>query len=49
MRTFFRLVRVPVISKKELEKKTTPRGHTDVVFKEDIVLAGWKDNKVGFV
>jgi hypothetical protein len=36
-----------VISKKELEKKTTPRGHTDVVFKEDIILVGWKDNKVG--
>jgi hypothetical protein len=49
MSKFFMLVRAPVISKKELEKKTTSRGHTNVVFKEDIVLVGLKDNKVGFV
>lgn len=38
--------KVSVISKNGLEKKTTPRGHTDVLFKEDIILVGWKDNKV---
>jgi hypothetical protein len=42
-----RLHKVPVISKKDLEKKTVVRGHTDVVFKNKVVLVGWKDSKVG--
>jgi len=36
---------VPIIAKKDLEKKTVPRGHTDVLYKEDLILVGWKDNK----
>jgi len=42
---FFRLFKVPIISKKDLEKKTVPRGHTDVLYKDDQVLVAWKDNK----
>ncbi len=42
---FFKLHKVPIISKKDLEKKTMPRGHTDVLFKDDQVLVAWKDNK----
>ncbi len=41
----FRLHKVPIISKKDLEKKTVPRGHTDVLYKDDQVLIAWKDNK----
>jgi hypothetical protein len=41
----FRLHKVPIIGKKDLEKKTLPRGHTDVLFKKDQVLVGWKDNR----
>jgi hypothetical protein len=36
---------VPIISKKDLEKKTVPRGHTNVLYKDDQVLVAWKDNK----
>ncbi len=36
---------MPIISKKDLEKKTVPRGHTDVLYKDDQVLVAWKDNK----
>ncbi len=36
---------MPIISKKDMEKKTVPRGHTDVLYKDDQVLVGWKDNK----
>jgi hypothetical protein len=42
---FFRLHKVPIISKKDLEKKTVPRGHTDVLYKDNQVLVAWKDNK----
>lgn len=41
----FRLHRVPILAKKELEKKTVPRGHTDVIYREDQILVGWKDNR----
>jgi hypothetical protein len=41
---FFRLHKVPIVGKKDLRKKTLPRGHTDVLFKDDQVLIGWKDN-----
>jgi hypothetical protein len=38
-----RLVKVPIISKKDLEKKE--RGDSAVVFRGDQVLVGWRDNK----
>ncbi len=41
-----RLHRIPVVSKKDLEKKAVPRGHSDVLYKHDQVLVAWKDNKV---
>jgi hypothetical protein len=34
---------VPIIIKKDLEKKTVPRGHTSVLYKNDQVLIAWKD------
>ncbi len=36
---------MPIISKKDLEKKIVPRGHTDELFKDDQILIAWKDNK----
>ncbi len=36
---------MPIISKKDLEKKTVSRGHTDVLYKDDQILVAWKDNK----
>ncbi len=29
---------MPIISKKDLEKKTVPRGHTDMLHKDDQIL-----------
>jgi hypothetical protein len=46
---FSRLHKVPIIRKKDLEKKTLPRGHTEVLFKDDQVLVGWKDNRGVFM
>ncbi len=36
---------MPIISTKDLEKKTVPRGHTDVLYKDDQILVAWKNNK----
>jgi len=44
-----RLNKVAINTKKELMKKTIPRGHLEAVFREDQVLAVWKDNKPVFV
>ena len=44
-----RLNKVPITKKKEMEKKTVPRGELDVVFQDDQILVGWKDNKPVFV
>jgi hypothetical protein len=38
-----RLAKIPIIKKKELEKKE--RGDKEVLYSEDQVLVGWKDNK----
>jgi len=40
-----RLNKVPIIKKKELEKKKTSRGSSHTVFRNDQVLVAWKDNK----
>ena len=40
-----RLNKVPVKKKATLEKKNIPRGTSDVVYREDAVLVGWKDSK----
>ena len=40
-----RLNRVPIVKKKELEKKTVERGTFEAVFNGDQVLVAWKDNK----
>ena len=44
-----RLCKVPVKTKKEMESKTVPRGTMDVVFKDDVVVVGWKDNKAVYM
>ena len=36
---------IPIKKKAVLEKKQVPRGTSDVVYKDDIVLVAWKDNK----
>ena len=38
-----RLAKIPIIKKKALEKKN--RGDKEVLYREDQVLVGWKDNK----
>ena len=44
-----RLNKVPVKKKATLEKKNIPRGTSDVVYREDAVLVGWKDSKAVYV
>ena len=44
-----RLNRVPIVKKKELEKKTVARGTFQTVFKRDQVLVAWKDNKAVYM
>ena len=44
-----RLNRVPIVKKKDLEKKTVERGTTQAIFNEDQVLAVWKDNKAVYI
>lgn len=44
-----RLHKVPVMSKKDMEKKLIDRGHTDVLYKKDQVLVAWKDSKAVYV
>lgn len=40
-----RLHKVPIMAKKEVEKKTIIRGFSQAIFKADQVLTVWKDNK----
>ena len=40
-----RLHKVPIMTSKEMDKKDHKRGSTDIVYKDDIVLVNWKDNK----
>lgn len=42
-----RLHKVPIINKKEMEKKE--RGHADVVYKGDTVLVAWRDSKAVYL
>ena len=44
-----RLFRVPIMKKKEFEKKDVKRGAIDVWYKGDICLSGWKDSKPVYV
>jgi hypothetical protein len=44
-----RLNRIPIRDKREIMKKTVERGFTDILYKEDMVLAAWKDNKAVYV
>lgn len=44
-----RLQKVPIIQKKELEKKSVDRGHSQALYKDDQVLVAWKDNKGVYV
>ena len=44
-----RLNKIPIKSKKELEARAVPRGTMDVVYKEDVVLVGWKDSKAVYM
>ena len=41
-----RLKKVPIKQKKDLSKKSVPRGELHTVYRADQVLVGWKDNKV---
>ena len=43
------LNKVPIKKKKDMEKKACPRGDLDVLYKEDQLLAAWKDNKAVYV
>ena len=40
---------MPIKTKKELSKKNVKRATVDVAYKDDIVLAAWKDNKPMYV
>jgi DNA excision repair protein ERCC-6 len=44
-----RLNRVPIMKKKDLEKKTVDRGTSHVVYREDQVVVAWKDSKAVYV
>jgi DNA excision repair protein ERCC-6 len=44
-----RLNKVPIITKKEMEKKEIIRGHSDVAFKDDTVLVAWRDSKAVYL
>ena len=40
---------MPIVKKKELEKKTVERGTSQAIFNEDQVLTAWKDNKAVYI
>ena len=40
---------MPIKSKKELEAKAVARGTADILYKDDQVLVGWKDNKAVYM
>ena len=44
-----RLNKVPIINKKEMEKKEIVRGHSDVAYKDDTVLVAWRDSKAVYL
>jgi hypothetical protein len=44
-----RLKKVPITTKKEIDKKTVDRGFSKAIFKDDQVLVAWKDNKGVFM
>lgn len=44
-----RLNKVPIITKKQMEKKEIARGHSDVAYKDDTVLVAWKDSKAVYL
>jgi hypothetical protein len=44
-----RLNRVPIIAKKDLEKKDVPRGTSDRLHKGDQTLVAWKDSKAVYM
>ena len=46
---FFSLNRVPIITKREMEKKENPRGKVDRLYQDDIELVCWKDNKPVYI
>ncbi len=41
--------KVPIISKKELEKKSVDRGTTDVAYCNNRIVVAWKDNKAVYM
>ena len=44
-----RLNKVPIMKKKQVEKKDVPRGFSQSLFQEDRVLIVWKDNKAVYM
>ena len=44
-----RLNEVPIINKKEMEKKEIVRGHSDVAYKDHTVLVAWRDSKAVYL
>ena len=44
-----RLNKIPIKSKKDMEKKDIPCGEIYVLYKSDQVLVGWKDNKAVYM
>lgn len=40
-----RLQKIPIITKKEIDKKSVERGFSKAIYKDDVVLVAWKDNR----
>jgi hypothetical protein len=53
MKNFFTLhnnfYRIPIKTKKEVEHSSVSRGTYDVLYKDDLVLVSWKDNKAVYM
>ena len=46
---WIRYKKLPIMQKKEMEKKTVPRGEIRSIFKEDKTCVAWKDNKAVYI
>lgn len=44
-----RLNKVPIIARKDLEKKNVVRGTSHALYKDDQVLVAWKDNRAVYM
>lgn len=44
-----RLNKIPIITRKVMDKKSVERGFSKAIYKEDLVLVAWKDNRGVFM